>query len=99
MEDAMKAMQSAAGSPPAAWPASEVHRGYDTMEFAPQDCGRDFPQAMMRRRRIRVRDEEQALLRRVAAEFSANNSVHEVAVEDMEDDQAVGDGSSRLYRD
>lgn len=81
------------------WPASGIPRGYDTLEFPLNDCARDFPQSAARRRRVRVVDEEQALLRRISAEFSANNSVHEDADEDAAADLPLGDGSSRLYRD
>ncbi|WP_454918340.1 hypothetical protein [Xanthobacter sediminis] len=80
-------------------PAAGVHRGYDMLEFSPQECGRDFPRAAARRMRVRMVDEEQALLRRVAAEFSANTSVRERADETSEAEKPAGDGASRLYRD
>ncbi|MFG1453403.1 hypothetical protein V5F44_14325 [Xanthobacter sp. V2C-8] len=95
----MKETQPAAGpTPPSARPASGVHHGYDTMEFSPQECARDFPRPAARRVRVRMADEEQALLRRVAVEFSANNVVREAADADAAE-PPLTDGSSRLYRD
>lgn len=79
-------------------PAAGVHRGYDMLEFSPQECARDFPRPGARRMRVRMVDEEQALLRRVAAEFSATNVVRE-ADETSEPEKPAGDGTSRLYRD
>ncbi|MFG1403398.1 hypothetical protein [Xanthobacter sediminis] len=95
----MKETQPAAGPAPLpARPVSGVHRGYDTMEFAPQECARDFPRPAARRVRVRVADEEQALLRRVAVEFSANNVVREAADADASE-PLLRDASSRMYRD
>lgn len=100
----MKGTQTAMGPPLMPMRAAAgVHRGYDMLEFAPQECARDFPRAATRRARVRMVDEEQAFLRRVAAEFSATNSVREETggmTGDMhEPEKPAGDGASRLYRD
>lgn len=71
-------------------------RGYDRLEFSPAECSRDFP----RPRRPHVRDEERAMLRRVAAEMSADSPDRGVAPGGADAaEPPPGDGRSRLYRD
>lgn len=104
---------SGAGSampPSAGWRASSPSQGYDRLEFSPAECGRDFP----RPRRPHVRDEERAMLRRVAAEMSADRPERgaetTASTTPVPSDGAApgghdaaepppGDGRSRLYRD
>lgn len=90
----MNGMRSSA-TPPTGRPPI----GYDRLEFAPQDCGRDFPSPPRRRR---VGDEERAHLRRVTADLRAQPSDdHQRTGSDLDMDSEAppGDGSSRLYRD
>ncbi|MFG1477322.1 hypothetical protein V5F53_01500 [Xanthobacter sp. V4C-4] len=88
-------------------------RGYDALEFSPQECARDFPRFVVRRpRRVRMADEERAMLRRVTAAFSdatpvrgddgeAARDVGSTAADAPPgvDVEPMVDGSSRLYRD
>lgn len=109
----MKGMQPPTGTAPstslasrwsAGWPTSGG-RGYDALEFEPQECPRDFPHSAPRRaRRVRMMDEERALLRRVTAAFSGDDPARgqdeETPGGAPEDGEVpLGDGSSRLYRD
>lgn len=84
--------QSGAGSPGAA------PRGYDQNEFAPAECGRDFPRPQRRRQP----DEERRLLRQVEADFHGADRrppAGEVGKTSPGAPEREPDPPTRLYRD